>query len=113
MSFYDTINLYRCNQKNMSLEKISQITTEIFTPPHSLKTAVLFMVFNRPDTTKQVFEAIRKAKPPRLYVAADGPRADKSGEGKKCEQVCRIAIQIDWDCEVKALFRDKNLGYGS
>ena len=64
LSFYDTINLYRCNQKNMSLEKISQITTEIFTSPHSLKTAVLFMVFNRPDTTKQVFEAIHQAKPP-------------------------------------------------
>ena len=38
-----------------------------------LKTAVLFLVFNRPDTTRKVFEAIRQAKPPRLYVAADVP----------------------------------------
>ena len=61
-----------------------------------------------------MFEAIRNAKPPRLYVAADGPRAGKAGEGEKCEEVRRIAaIQIDWDCEVKTLFRDKNLGYGS
>lgn len=68
------------------------------------------MVFNRPDTTKQVFEAIRQAKPRRLYVAADGPRADKAGEAEKVEQARRIATQVDWECEVKTLFRDKNLG---
>lgn len=94
----------------MKAKKPSEITTANFTPPHLLKTAVLFLVFNRPDTTKQVFEAIRKAKPPRLYVAADGPRADKPGEAEKVEQVRRIATQVDWDGEVKTLFRDKNLG---
>lgn len=94
----------------MKTEKPGRITTADFTPPHQLRTAVLFMIFNRPDTTKQVFEAIRKAKPPRLYVAADGPRADKAGEGEKCEKTRQIAMQVDWDCEVKTLFRDKNLG---
>jgi len=95
----------------MDSEKASQITTN-FTPPHPLKTAVLFLIFNRPDTTKEVFEAIRRAKPPKLYVAADGPRADKSGEHEKCEQVRWMATQVDWDCEVKTLFRDKNMGCG-
>lgn len=90
------------------MQKIS--SKNKFVPPHPLKTAVLFLVFNRPDTTKQVFGAIRKAKPPRLYVAADGPRDDKSGEREKCGEVRRIATQVDWDCEVKTLFRDKNLG---
>jgi hypothetical protein len=75
-----------------------------------LKTAVLFLVFNRPDSTKQVFEAIRKAKPPRLYVAADGPREDKLGEAERVEEVRTIATGVDWPCEVKTLFRDKNLG---
>lgn len=70
----------------------------------------MFLIFNRPDKTKQVFEAIRKAKPPRLYVAADGPRAEKAGEAKKCEEVRRIAMQVNWDCEVKTLFKEKNLG---
>lgn len=82
----------------------------IFTPPTPLKTAVLFMVFNRPDTTAQVFEAIRKAKPPRLYVAADGPRPDREGEVEKVSKVREIATAVDWPCEVKILFRDKNLG---
>ena len=52
-----------------------------------LKTAVLFIVFNRPDTTKQVFEAIRVAKPPRLYIAADGPRANYTGDLEKVAMV--------------------------
>jgi len=90
---------------------MQKISSNTFTPPHPLKTAVLFLVFNRPDITKQVFEAIRKAKPLRFYVAADGPRADKAGEAEKCEEVRRIAMQVDWDCEVKTLFRDKNLEY--
>src|SRR5882757_4165294 len=45
-----------------------------FIPPNPLRTAVLLVIFNRPKTTQLVFEAIRKAKPPRLYIAADGPR---------------------------------------
>ena len=41
---------------------------------------LLFLVFNRPDTTQRVFETIRQAQPPRLYVAADGPRKEIEGE---------------------------------
>jgi hypothetical protein len=83
-----------------------------FIPPAPLKTAVLFVVFNRPDTTKIVFEAIRKAKPPRLYVAADGPRKHKEGEAEKSKITRDIATQVDWECEVKTLFRDDNVGCG-
>jgi hypothetical protein len=81
-----------------------------FTPSAPLKTAVLFLVFNRPDTTAQVFEAIRQAKPPRLYIAADGPRPDREGEAEKVAKVREIATAVDWPCEVKTLFRNKNLG---
>lgn len=82
-----------------------------FIPPHPLKTSVLFLIFNRPDVTKRVFEAIRQAKPPRLYVAADGPRKDKEGEAEVVQKVRKLVMDnIDWDCEVKTLFREKNLG---
>ena len=82
-----------------------------FTPPHPLNTAVLFLVFNRLDTTKQVFEAIREAKPPRLYIAADGARESKNGEDEKVKEVREyILSHIDWDCEVKTLFREQNNG---
>lgn len=72
-------------------------------------TPVLFLIFNRMDTAVQVFEKIRKASPARLYIAADGPR--NAGEKIICEQVRNnITDRIDWKCEIKALFRDKNLG---
>lgn len=84
--------------------------TETFIPPGPLKTAVLFLVFNRPDTTAQVFEVIRQAKPPRLYVAADGPRVEREGEPERVSKVREIATSVNWPCEVKTLFRTENLG---
>jgi hypothetical protein len=75
-------------------------------------TPVLFLVFCRPETTKCVFEAIRKAKPKRLYVAADGPRSDRRGEAERCEATRKIATAVDWDCEVHTLLRVENLGLG-
>ena len=75
-----------------------------------MHTAVLFLIFNRPDSTQKVFEAIRQVKPPRLYVAADGPRINRIGERERCEDVRRIATAVDWPCEVKTLLRDENLG---
>lgn len=77
-----------------------------------LNTPVLFIVFNRPETTEQVFEAIRKAKPKQLFVAADGPRLGKEGEKERCEEARRIATNVDWDCEIKTLFREENIGCG-
>src|ERR1700690_1974577 len=75
-----------------------------------MQSPVLFLVFNRPDTTRRVFEAIRSAQPPRLYVAADGPRGARAGEAERCAEVRRIATAVNWPCEVKTLFRDCNLG---
>lgn len=73
-----------------------------------LKTPLLFIVFNRPDTTERVFEEIKKQKPKYLYVAADGPRNEQ--EKSLCEQTRAIVNRVDWECEVKTLFRDRNLG---
>ena len=75
-----------------------------------MKSPILFLVFNRPATTQAVFEIIRQAKPPKLYISADGPRKDRLGESEKCEKVRSIATDVDWDCEVKTLFREENLG---
>ena len=76
----------------------------------SLKTSVLFLVFNRPDTTVQVFEKIREAKPPKLYLASDGPRENYEGDKEKVKKVREIVTMVDWPCEVRTLFRDTNLG---
>jgi hypothetical protein len=75
-----------------------------------LDTPVLLLIFNRPRTTKLVFEALRKARPRSLYVAADGPRPRRRGESELCEETRALVRSPDWDCTIKTLFRDKNLG---
>jgi hypothetical protein len=78
---------------------------------YSLRIPVLLMVFNRPETTRQVFNAIRNARPLRLYVAADGPRLNKAGETDKVRQVRELIEHgIDWDCVLTTLFREQNFG---
>ncbi|MDR0733977.1 MAG: hypothetical protein LBF08_07985 [Dysgonamonadaceae bacterium] len=71
---------------------------------------VLFVVFARPDTTAQVFERIRQVQPKKLYVAADAPRPDKPDEVQRSAETRNIISRIDWECEVKTLFQDRNLG---
>lgn len=75
-------------------------------------TPILLIIFNRPDVTAQVFSKIKEIKPKYLFVAADGPRIEKSGENELCEQTRAIIQQIDWQCELKTLFRKENLGCG-
>ena len=75
-----------------------------------LQTPVVLLIFNRPDTTERVFETIRQAKPPKLLVVADGPRADKPGEAEKCAAVRAILDRVDWDCQVIQNYADTNLG---
>jgi hypothetical protein len=77
---------------------------------HGALPAVLLLVFRRPEQTRRVFESVRRAKPSRLYVAADGPRPDRPGEAALCEEARRIATNVDWPCTVRTLFRDHNLG---
>jgi hypothetical protein len=78
----------------------------------SLETPILMVIFNRPDKTRVVFEAIRKARPKRLYFAADGPRPHVPSDQEKCRETREIVKEVDWDCEVKTLFRDQNLKCG-
>ena len=77
-----------------------------------IKTPVVFMIFKRPDKAEKVFEAIRQAKPAKLLVIADGPRADRPGEAKNCAATRKIIDRVDWDCEVIKNYSEINLGAG-
>lgn len=76
-------------------------------------TPILFIIFNRPDSTLKVFNEIRKLKPSYLYIAADGPRTEVEREYFLCEQTRNQVIKnIDWECDVKYLLRETNKGCG-
>lgn len=77
-----------------------------------MKTPVALVIFNRPDTTQKVFEAIRQAQPSKLLVIADGPRTDRPEDIEKCAAARAVIDRVDWDCEVLKNFSDKNLGCG-
>lgn len=76
------------------------------------QTPILFVVFNRYSTAIQVFNKIREIKPKKLYIAADGPRKGREDDKVNCTKVRSIAKLVDWDCELKTLFRDENVGCG-
>lgn len=74
------------------------------------ETPILMLIFNRPDTTQMVFNQIKKVKPKYLYISADGPRENNKDDENLCTQTREIIKQIDWGCEIKMNFIDKNLG---
>jgi hypothetical protein len=74
-------------------------------------TPVLFLIFNRLETAKQVFSEIRKAQPKQLFIAADGGRTTE--EHLICTKIRQsILDMIDWECEVHTNFREGNAGCG-
>lgn len=76
---------------------------------YQVKSPILFLIFNRPKETQILFDAIKEVKPEKLYIAADGPR-NNGKDDTACQEVKKIVSLIDWECEVKTLYREKNLG---
>jgi hypothetical protein len=72
--------------------------------------SVLLILFNRPRHTRLVFEAIREARPPRLFVAADGPRPGEAADIALCAEARAVVRQVDWPCDVRVLESGVNLG---
>lgn len=70
----------------------------------------MLLVFNRPALTARVFERVRAARPRRLLVVADGPRAGRGEDVESVAQVRRIVTQVDWQCELLTDFAKENLG---
>lgn len=77
-----------------------------------MKTPVLLVAYKRPDSTLKVLETIRKAGVKKLFVACNAPNPAINSDLAKCKQVKDIINNIDWDCEVKSLFRTEHLSCG-
>jgi len=73
-----------------------------------LNVPVLMIIFNRPELTRRVFEQVRRARPNRLFVAADGPRTPE--EAGRCAEARAIVDEVKWECDVQARFSDVNQG---
>lgn len=70
--------------------------------------SVLMLFFNRPDSLREVFEAVRRARPARLFLYQDGPRGEHDLPGI---EACReVVAGVDWPCEVHRLYQERNYG---
>jgi hypothetical protein len=77
-----------------------------------MRAPVAFLIFNRPDVTAQVFREIALARPPRLFLIADGPRPGHPGDEEKCAAARAVVERVDWPCRVDRNYSDVNLGCG-
>jgi hypothetical protein len=77
-------------------------------------TPIAFIIFNRPEATRRVFQAIRAARPQQLLVIADAPRlgANYPDDLTKCAATRAIIETVDWDCTVFKNYADENMGCG-
>jgi|MDSV01.1.fsa_nt_gb hypothetical protein len=76
----------------------------------TIKTPVVFIIFNRPEITKKTFSVIREQKPSQLFIIADGPRLGNSADVENCKLARDIVEKIDWECEVSTNYSEQNLG---
>ena len=74
------------------------------------QTPVAFFIFCRPETTERVWAQIRKAEPQKLYVCADAARPDREGEAERVAAVRKIVENVDWECDVRRLYAERNMG---
>lgn len=77
-------------------------------PPYKTDIAVLILFFNRPECLRQVFDAVRQARPSRLFLYQDGPRGEQDMPGITA---CREIVEdIDWQCDVRRNYQEHNAG---
>ena len=79
---------------------------------YKIDVPVYLNFFNRPETFKFVFEAVKQARPSKLFLACDGARTGNLNDEKNIAACQKIAEDIDWECAVHTNYSQENLGCG-
>ena len=79
-------------------------------PQQSFCAPILLLGFNRPGLLEGLVAILAKVRPPKIYLAVDGPRPDRPGEAEKCAKSAATLSNLEWTCEVHKLVRAENLG---
>lgn len=77
-----------------------------------IDTPIVFIIFNRPEQTLQVWSLIKSAKPRELFIIADAPREDNVRDLELCRQCRELVEDIDWPCDVRRNYATENMGCG-
>jgi hypothetical protein len=79
-----------------------------------MKAPILLMLFNRPDLTAGLMQAVKDQTGRRVYIAVDGPRVDNSSDTLLCSEVQKMshdfASSYTGSCQFQ--LQQNNLGCG-
>lgn len=89
---------------NLDLPSVSVESNRLVQSP------VVLIMFNRPNLTRKVFDAIAAARPRMLFVVSDGPRSDIKSDVQLVNECREIIKSVNWDCEVFTKYSEENLG---
>jgi hypothetical protein len=79
-------------------------------PDRALRTPVVLLLYERPDTSARLVELIRAARPPLVLAVADGPKPGDAEQASRCAETRALVEDADWGCEVLTEYADENLG---
>jgi hypothetical protein len=71
---------------------------------------VVAVVYHRPQRAAELLEILRAARPPTLFLVADGPRPGDDEDAELCRATRAVATRVDWPCDVVTDFADDHLG---
>lgn len=78
----------------------------------STATPVLIVGFNRPHLLAGLIERLSVVQPLEVYVAIDGPRADRPDDAIAVSACQEVVTQVNWPCTIHTRFNEANLGCG-
>jgi hypothetical protein len=97
-----------------SFNKIFNCTPEVLINQSLIKAnvdvSVLLWIFIRPEKIKKVFDVLKEARPSRLFLVSDGPRAHIASDKDNIARSREIVADVTWECEIHRLYFDDNQG---
>ena len=80
--------------------------------PFEVDIPIALIFFNRPEPLRIVFNAIKEARPSKLFLIQDGAREARPNDELNIKKCKDIVAEIDWECEVYRNYSETNLGCG-
>ena len=76
-----------------------------------MKTPVAIILYRRPRLVGELLNILQAHRPERVWLIADGPKQESRGEAGLCLEARREAERgITWDCKVRKIYAETNLG---
>jgi hypothetical protein len=69
--------------------------------------SVLLLVYRRLEKAQKLYAVLQKIKPKKLYISSNAPA--NSTEVYFCEEIRKLFLNPDWDCDVFTLFQEQHI----